>query len=649
MLQAFRRSPSTTGGGSGTSWSTSTRTPTTPSTCWCANWSARDLQDGRRRARRAVRGRRRRPVDLRVPRRDHPQHRGLRARLPERHNDSAGAELPLDAEHPVGGQLGHLPQRRAPREAAVDRRGRRRAHRRLRRRQRARRGRGSSPRRSTALADTRRHHATTTSRCSTAPTTQSRALEEVFIRAGIPYKVVGGVRFYERREIRDIVAYLRVLDNPGDTVSMRRILNTPRRGIGDRAEACVAVYAENTGASLQRRAAGRRRGQGADAEHPLGEGHRRVSSSCSTTCAAGLDGELGELGRGGTRPHRLPRASSNPPAIHRIWRGWTTSTNWSASHTNSAPTWPTPRRWARSTGARRGRARHRCARAQFLERVSLVADADELPEHGAGVVTMMTLHTAKGLEFPVVFVTGWEDGMFPHMRALGDPTELSEERRLAYVGITRARQRLYLSRAKVRSSSGQPMLNPESRFLREIPQELIDWRRTEPAPSLSAPGQRGGPVRHAASVAGALGGRQAPAAGAGAGRPGQLTTSTASAVSRRCPASASRPCRSSTSAAPAGQADAQPRARPPSSDGGRPSMGPPPGGGQQRQHDAGERAAPESTYTTGCQSARPPRTGSRRSSAPTTEPTTISSHRPIRRRSSSAIRPPIVAAAEDPR
>jgi DNA helicase-2/ATP-dependent DNA helicase PcrA len=125
--------------------------------------------------------------------------------------------------------------------------------------------------------------------------------------------------------------------------------------------------------------------------------------------------------------------------------------------------------------------------AQFLERVSLVADADELPEHGAGVVTMMTLHTAKGLEFPVVFVTGWEDGMFPHMRALGDPTELSEERRLAYVGITRARQRLYVSRARVRSSWGQPMLNPESRFLKEIPQELIDWRRVEPPPSLSAP------------------------------------------------------------------------------------------------------------------------------------------------------------------
>lgn len=129
--------------------------------------------------------------------------------------------------------------------------------------------------------------------------------------------------------------------------------------------------------------------------------------------------------------------------------------------------------------------------AEFLERVSLVADSDELPENDAGVVTLMTLHTAKGLEFPVVFVTGWEDGMFPHMRALGDPTELCEERRLAYVGITRARQRLYVSRAKVRSSWGQPMLNPESRFLQEIPDHLIDWRRTDTeAPSgmsVSAP------------------------------------------------------------------------------------------------------------------------------------------------------------------
>jgi DNA helicase-2/ATP-dependent DNA helicase PcrA len=117
----------------------------------------------------------------------------------------------------------------------------------------------------------------------------------------------------------------------------------------------------------------------------------------------------------------------------------------------------------------------------FLERVSLVADADSVPDAGDGMVTLMTLHTAKGLEFPVVFCTGWEDGVFPHQRALGDPVELAEERRLAYVGITRARQRLYLSRAIIRSAWGQPMVNPASRFLDDVPLSLVDWRRTAPA------------------------------------------------------------------------------------------------------------------------------------------------------------------------
>lgn len=313
----------------------------------------------------------------------------------------------------------------------------------------------------------------------------SRALEEVFIRAGIPYKVVGGVRFYERREIRDIVAYLRVLDNPGDSVSMRRILNTPRRGIGDRAEACVAVYAENTGASFN------------DALQAAAEGRVPMLNTRSEKAIASfvqmldglrakLDDELGDLveavlERTGYR--RELEASSDPQDLARLdnlnelvsvaHEFSTDLANAQALAEDEPVDEDIP-----DTGVL----------AQFLERVSLVADADELPEEGAGVVTMMTLHTAKGLEFPAVFVTGWEDGMFPHMRALGDPTELSEERRLAYVGITRARQRLYLSRAKVRSSWGQPMLNPESRFLREIPQELIDWRRVEqPSSSLSAP------------------------------------------------------------------------------------------------------------------------------------------------------------------
>ncbi|AWT56366.1 DNA helicase PcrA [Mycolicibacterium smegmatis] len=317
----------------------------------------------------------------------------------------------------------------------------------------------------------------------------SRALEEVFIRAGIPYKVVGGVRFYERREIRDIVAYLRVLDNPGDSVSMRRILNTPRRGIGDRAEACVAVYAENTGVSFN------------EALQAAAEGRVPMLNTRSEKCIASfvqmlddlrgkLDEELGDLveavlERTGYR--RELEASSDPQDLARLDN---LNELVSVAHEFSIDLANAQALAEESDEPVDEDIPDTGVLAQFLERVSLVADADDIPEEGSGVVTMMTLHTAKGLEFPAVFVTGWEDGMFPHMRALGDPNELSEERRLAYVGITRARQRLYLSRAKVRSSWGQPMLNPESRFLREIPQELIDWRRIEaPTPAYAAPGR----------------------------------------------------------------------------------------------------------------------------------------------------------------
>lgn len=332
----------------------------------------------------------------------------------------------------------------------------------------------------------------------------SRSLEEVFIRAGIPYKVVGGVRFYERKEIRDIVAYLRVLDNPGDAVSMRRILNTPRRGIGDRAEACVAVYAENTGANF------------ADALVAAAEGRVPMLNSRAEKAIAGfvelldelrgrLDDDLGDLvesvlERTGYR--RELESSSDPQELARLDNLnelVSVAHEFSTDRANAEAldeSLHTPEdEDVPDTGVL----------AEFLERVSLVSDSDEIPEDGAGMVTLMTLHTAKGLEFPVVFVTGWEDGMFPHMRSLDDPTELSEERRLAYVGITRARRRLYLSRAIVRSSWGQPMLNPESRFLREIPQELIDWRRTAPAPSFSAPvsgAGRFGPPRAAPTRSG---------------------------------------------------------------------------------------------------------------------------------------------------
>jgi DNA helicase-2/ATP-dependent DNA helicase PcrA len=316
----------------------------------------------------------------------------------------------------------------------------------------------------------------------------SRSLEEVFIRAGIPYKVVGGVRFYERKEIRDIVAYLRVLDNPGDAVSMRRILNTPRRGIGDRAEACVAVYAESTGVGF------------AGALAAAAEGKVPMLNTRAENAIAGFvalldelrgrldasDGDLGDavdsiLERTGYR--RELESSTDPQDLARLDNLnelVSVAHEFSIDRANAdALDDPAP-------DAEGEDAPRTPVLADFLERVSLVADTDDIPEHGAGLVTLMTLHTAKGLEFPVVFVTGWEDGMFPHMRSLDDPGELSEERRLAYVGITRARQRLYLTRAVVRSSWGQPLFNPESRFLQEIPQELIDWRRTAPA-AFSAP------------------------------------------------------------------------------------------------------------------------------------------------------------------
>ena len=314
----------------------------------------------------------------------------------------------------------------------------------------------------------------------------SRALEEVFIRAGIPYKVVGGVRFYERKEIRDIVAYLRVLDNPGDAVSLRRILNTPRRGIGDRAEACVAVYAENTGSTF------------AEALAAAAEGKVPMLNTRSEKAVAGfvdlldelralMGEELGDLVEAvlDRTGYRRELESSNDPQdlarLDNLNELVSVAHEFSIDRANAAA--------LREESDDDGDVPQAGVLAEFLERVSLVADSDDIPQNDAGVVTLMTLHTAKGLEFPVVFVTGWEDGMFPHMRALGDPTELSEERRLAYVGITRARQRLYLSRAKVRSSWGQPMLNPESRFLREIPEDLIDWRRTDTAPAagFSAP------------------------------------------------------------------------------------------------------------------------------------------------------------------
>jgi DNA helicase II / ATP-dependent DNA helicase PcrA len=332
---------------------------------------------------------------------------------------------------------------------------------------------------------------------------QSRVFEEVFIRVGMPYKVVGGVRFYERKEVRDALAYLRMLANPADEISLRRILNVPKRGIGDRAEACVEALAQRdriTFWDALRRA-----------EDAPGIASR--SLNCIRSFVELVE-ELQSMVDAGERAdvvleEVLSRTgylkeledSDDPQdetrvenlaelvAVAREFADEPVAGPSADPADLVGPGAPTP------------------GLSDFLERVALVADSDQIPDQpdgegqDSGVVTLMTLHTAKGLEFPVVFLTGLEDGVFPHMRSLGDQSELEEERRLAYVGVTRARERLYVSRAVVRSAWGAPSHNPASRFVDELPVDLVDWRRTEAAQTSwnrpvmpSLPNRNAGPV-----------------------------------------------------------------------------------------------------------------------------------------------------------
>ena len=289
---------------------------------------------------------------------------------------------------------------------------------------------------------------------------QSRSLEEIFVRVGLPYTVVGSVRFYERREIRDAIAYLRAIANPDDDVSVRRILNVPKRGIGDRAEETIESFAQRErisfGAALDRAA-----------EIP----GLATRSQVQVVAFAQLLSDLRTLVESGAGPATVLQAALEQTGYLAELQ---------ASHDPQDETRVETLAELESVAAEYERDTDEPSLAGFLERVSLVADADEIPDDDDGVVTLMTLHTAKGLEFPVVFLTGMEDGIFPHIRSLGSETELEEERRLAYVGITRARERLYLSRALSRSAWGSPMHNPASRFLDEIPPELVESRRDEP-------------------------------------------------------------------------------------------------------------------------------------------------------------------------
>ncbi|WFE42314.1 DNA helicase PcrA [Micromonospora sp. WMMD998] len=296
----------------------------------------------------------------------------------------------------------------------------------------------------------------------------SRVFEEVFIRVGLPYKVVGGVRFYERKEVRDALAYLRAVVNDDDTVSLRRILNTPRRGIGERAEACVEALAGRDrisfGAALRR------------AKDAPGISSRAANGIADFVAL--LDAAR-ELAATGTPEEVLEAVLTRSGYLAELEESLDPQ---DAGRVDNLQELVSVAREYTERIEALGADDERATLAGFLEQVALVADADQIPSDDPdhqGVVTLMTLHTAKGLEFPVVFLSGLEDGVFPHLRSLGDTRELEEERRLAYVGITRARQRLYLSRAVTRSAWGAPAYNPPSRFLEELPPELVRWERTE--------------------------------------------------------------------------------------------------------------------------------------------------------------------------
>ena len=368
---------------------------------------------------------------------------------------------------------------------------------------------------------------------------QSRALEELLVRQGIPYRVVGGTRFYERREIKDALAYLQVISNPDDTVAARRVLNVPKRGIGAKAEEAIAAHAARHGISF-----------GAALRHlwlragrPAGEGEgidvdALARSTSPDQASADSSVSVSSGGAAGENPGARDGADASAAADSSAAAAPASSPVPSESAPETAPeVLGITARAAKSAAAfwglietlRAAEARgasqadileevldrtgylaelrrsedpqdasrvenlaelHSVAGAfaadapggtlaDFLERVALVADSDQVPAEGerGGQVTLMTVHTAKGLEFPAVFVTGMEDGTFPHQRSLGDESELEEERRLAYVAITRARERLYLTRAAVRSAWGTPQEMPPSRFLDDIPAELLDVRR----------------------------------------------------------------------------------------------------------------------------------------------------------------------------
>ena len=272
---------------------------------------------------------------------------------------------------------------------------------------------------------------------------QSRVLEEHLVRVGIPYKVVGGTKFYDRREVKDVLAYLRVLVNPSDEVSIKRVLNVPKRGVGDSSVGRYDAWAQAHGVSF------------ADALNRSDEAGVTAKAANAVRQFVGLLEEL-RMVEGG------PSAILDAVIERTGYRA-------DLEAENSVESAGRLENLAELTG----QAKDFETLEEFLEAVSLVADVVDVDVADESQVILMTLHSAKGLEFPVVFLLGLEDGVFPHIRSLGEPDELEEERRLAYVGITRARERLFLTNAWCRNLFGATQYNPISRFISEIPAELV--------------------------------------------------------------------------------------------------------------------------------------------------------------------------------
>jgi DNA helicase II / ATP-dependent DNA helicase PcrA len=287
---------------------------------------------------------------------------------------------------------------------------------------------------------------------------QSRVIEDIFMRVGMPYRVFGGVRFFQRREVKDVLGYLRLLLNPQDVISFRRVVNMPKRGIGDQTVAAVEAFAR-------------------DEDIDVVEACRRVDEISLLNARAkgavagfnqvmiALEGHLAD-GVGAARMVEL--AAQESGYLAELEEERTIEAQGRIENIQELA----------------GAAMEAAARdpegglAEFLEQVSLIGEQDEYEEEDS-TVTLMTLHIAKGLEFPVVFIVGMEDGVFPHFRSMTDQSELEEERRLAYVGITRAQQRLYLTHAWSRTLFGQTSYNPPSRFLGEIPEHLVEVKESE--------------------------------------------------------------------------------------------------------------------------------------------------------------------------